>query len=366
MDILEHLWSRVTLSKIMNFVRACRYRMRRPVFIRLMESVTAQDDWFVCREDCTRKMGLSPLQKCLAAIRILAYGLPADAVDEYVRISESSATVALNKFCRAVVAVFEDQYLRAPTSEDVHALQQVNAPRGFPGMLGSLDCMHWEWRNCPTGWAGQFTGRSHTPTMILEAVASHDLWIWHAYFGMPGSSNDINVLHRSPLFRRQLRGVAPHVPYTVNGNTYNMGYYLADGIYPNWPAFIKSIRQPMTNKARKFAQVQEGAQKDIERAFGVLQAKWAVIRGPAYGWTRTNLGYIMKACIIMHNMIIEDERGEELGSYTSNGPNVEPYQGWTYDKDAFITAHHNLRDSEGYHQLMRDHIEHVWSMFGRE
>jgi hypothetical protein len=125
--------------------------MRRPVFIRLMNSVTAYDDWFECRQDCTGKMGLSALQKCVAAIRILVYGLPADAVDEYVRISESSTTVALNKFCRAVVAVFEDQYLRAPTSEDVQALQQVNAPRGFPGMLGSLDCMHWEWRNCPTG-----------------------------------------------------------------------------------------------------------------------------------------------------------------------------------------------------------------------
>jgi hypothetical protein len=30
--------------------------------------------------------------------------------------------------------------------------------------------------------------------MILETVATHDLWIWHAYFGMPGGCNDINVL----------------------------------------------------------------------------------------------------------------------------------------------------------------------------
>jgi hypothetical protein len=36
--------------------------------------------------------------------------------------------------------------------------------------------------------------------MILEAVAGYDLWIWHAFFGMPGTNNDLNVLHRSPVF----------------------------------------------------------------------------------------------------------------------------------------------------------------------
>jgi hypothetical protein len=76
-----------------------------------------------------------------------------------------------------------------------------------------------------------FTGHGKHPTMILEAVVSYDLWIWHAYFGLPGSCNDINVLHRSNLFERHLSGDTPLVSFTVNGHTYNMGYYLADGIY---------------------------------------------------------------------------------------------------------------------------------------
>jgi hypothetical protein len=67
-------------------------------------------------------------------------------------------------------------------------------------MLGSIDCMHWEWRNCPTSWRRQFCGRNSRPTMILEAVAGYDLWIWHAFFGMPGTNNDLNVPHRSPVF----------------------------------------------------------------------------------------------------------------------------------------------------------------------
>ena len=43
------------------------------------------------RCDATGKVGLSALQKCVAFMRILAYGVPADAVDEYVRIGESTA-----------------------------------------------------------------------------------------------------------------------------------------------------------------------------------------------------------------------------------------------------------------------------------
>jgi len=31
--------------------------------------------------------------------------------------------------------------------------------------------------------------------MILEAVATHDLRIWHSYFDVAGANNDINVLN---------------------------------------------------------------------------------------------------------------------------------------------------------------------------
>jgi hypothetical protein len=37
---------------------------------------------------------------------------------------------------------------------------------------------------------------------MLEAVASLDLWIWHAFFGVAGSNNDINVLDQSHYSQR--------------------------------------------------------------------------------------------------------------------------------------------------------------------
>jgi hypothetical protein len=76
-------------------------------------------------------------------------------------------------------------------------------------------------------------GHKKQPTIILEAVASKDLWIWHAFFGMPGSHNDINILLRSLIFARLAEGQGPQVSYKINGHDYSMDYYLANVIYPS-------------------------------------------------------------------------------------------------------------------------------------
>jgi hypothetical protein len=107
--------------------------------------------------------------------------------------------------------------------------------------VGGLGC--WE---ALIACTGDDVGKS--PMMILEVVATHNLWIWHAYFGMSGSCNDINVLQRSPVFSPYLRQQTPNVSFIVNGNTYDMGYLLADGIYPEWSAFVKTVRNPIDQK----------------------------------------------------------------------------------------------------------------------
>ncbi|XP_062103274.1 uncharacterized protein LOC133814310 [Humulus lupulus] len=213
---------------------------------------------------------LSPLQKCTAAMRMLAYGSLADYVDEYVRIGETTAIECLVNFVRGVDDIFGTEYLRRPNAGDIHRLLQMGEAHGFPGMLGSIDCMHWEWKNCPVAWKVQFTRGDHgRPTIMLEVVASQDLWIWHAFFGVPGSNNDLNVLNQSPLFIDILQGQAPKVEFTINDTEYNKGYYLADGIYPKWGTFVKTIPPPQGEKIKLFARCQEAVCKDVERAFRV-------------------------------------------------------------------------------------------------
>ena len=339
--------------------------MSRDLFVCLMNAVEAHDDYFVRKRNAANTLGLSCFQKVTAAFRMITYGVPADATDEYVRIGESTVLESLRRFVAAVVDIFEDEYLRYPNETDTTRLLAMGERRGFPGMLGSIDCMHWAWKNCPYEKQGQYKGHVEKPTIILEAVASHNLWIWHAFFGMPGSHNDINVLHRSPLFENLAEGTAPQVNYIVNGHDYTMGYYLADGIYPSWATLVKSISLPMGNRRKYFAKAQEAARKDVERAFGVLQSRFAIVRGPARIWDTETLGMIMRACVIMHNMIVEDEGVVDPNErFEYGGDNVQPDHGQpTRTLDEFIDAHKRIRDKETHMQLKEDLIEHLWNHY---
>jgi hypothetical protein len=346
-----------------------RFRMSSRLFNRIAKAVEEHDHYFVQKKNAAGVRGFSCRQKVTAALRQLAYGVPADYVDEYVRIGESTAIESLRKFVRAIVHLFRNEYLRAPNVDDTTRLLNIAECRGFPGMLGSIDCMHWKWKNCPTAHQGMYCGHVKDPTIILEAVASTDLWIWHAFFGLPGSNNDINVLHRSPLFDRLSNGEAPEVKYTINGHDYDIGYYLADGIYPTWSTFVKTKKAPTNAKDKNFAKAQEAQRKDVERAFGVLQARFAIVRGPARFWDEATLRDIMVACVIMHNMIIEDERADEhiYESYDSNDADVSMLisRAGTTKFTSFMQMREEIENSHVHCQLQKDLIEHLWEQRGQ-
>ncbi|GLT53580.1 hypothetical protein SLA2020_268430 [Shorea laevis] len=222
---------------------------------------------------------------------MLAYGVTADFMDEYLKIGEPTVIESLKKFVKAVISIFSEEYLRSPNNQDIARLLAEGKNRGFLGMLGSIDCMHWKWKNCPAAWAGRA---------------------------------------------------------------------------PPWATFVKTISSPQGNKKKYFAAAQESARKDVECAFGVLQARFAIVRGPARFFHLETLKDIMTACVILHNMIIEDERnnnGAEDFEYEQfNEPLESVTPGPTNDFSEFIRRHHGIRDKETHSQLQLDLVEHLWQL----
>ena len=154
-----------------------RFWMKRSLFLHIQSKVEAHDSYFVQKRNSAKKLGLSSLQKITATLRMLAYGVSGDLIDEYVRIGETTALESLKKFVTAVIDVFFKEYLRKPKNEDITKLLAHSKHRSFLGMLSSIDCMHWKWKNCQFAWKGQYCGHIREPTIILEAVASYDFWI---------------------------------------------------------------------------------------------------------------------------------------------------------------------------------------------
>ena len=126
--------------------------MSRDLFVRIMNAVESYDDYFVQKRSAANVLGLSCFQKVTAAFRMLTYRVPDDATDEYVRIGESTAIESLRRFVAAVVDLFEEESLRYPNEADTTHLLALVEQNGFPGMLGSIDCMHWAWKNFPVEW----------------------------------------------------------------------------------------------------------------------------------------------------------------------------------------------------------------------
>ena len=347
----------------------CRFRMSKSLFLRIVNDLTARNKYFKQKRNAAWKQGFHPIHKCLVAMRMLAYGGPADALDDTYKMAESTVLETLMEFVTTVIDVYGGEYLRPPNPRELEVILRHNEARGFPGMIGSIDCMHWEWENCPTGWSGMCKGHKGKPTLILEAVATQDLRIWHAFFGLPGSHNDINVLHRSPVFDDLANGRTPEIEFWVNGNPYTMGYYLADGIYPDWATLVKSVSAPASMKHRVFAAAQEACRKDVERAFGVLQAKFKIIHNPARLWKQRDLNAIMLACVILHNMVIEDERNMYL-----NPLNAADFEGLedppvrtsrdVPEISQLIDAYRCMKNKETSKQLQQDLIDHIWGHYG--
>ncbi|XP_073152381.1 uncharacterized protein [Henckelia pumila] len=183
---------------------------------------------------------------------------------------------------------------------------------------------------------------------------------------MPGTNNDINVFEASSLFSKLAQGIAPTAYYKIGGKKYDMRYYLADGIYPKWSTIVQSIHDPRGPKKKYFAMKQESCRKDVERAFGVLQSRFAIVASPTRGWKKCNLHDIMSSCIIMHNMIIEDERDLSApiqDARKTPAPEVEMIVDENMKFQEFLSRYKKIKDKDTHYALRNALIEHLWDEY---
>jgi hypothetical protein len=228
--------------------------------------------------------------------------------------------------------------------------------------------MHWEWKNCPVVWHGDFSDRNRKKSIILEAIASEDLHIWHAYFGLPGSNNDLNVLSRSPLVENFLTSAARDRHFSINGCDYDRYYLLIDVIYPKWSIFVQSIHLAPDEKRAYFSVRQEAMLKDVERCFGVLQSCFAIVRNPSRHWSMEVINDIIHTCCILHNMIVEDEQNVEglkdsIADLQVNGgiPVQRPLSFYQ-----LLAGTIDVYNEDTHYNLRGDLIEHLWSQKGTQ
>lgn len=199
-----------------------RFRESRDMLLRTVHRLEVTTPYFQQRPDCTERNGFSVLQKATCAIRQLDYGISTDSTDEYMRIGEPTELLPMKHFACEINEKFGIEYMRSPTAEEKKIVLKRSSTIGLPGILESIDCCKWLWKNCTTAHHGQYVGKEKILTVTLEAIVDDRIYFWHYIFGVTGCNNDRNVFNASDIAAKISKEDLPiPVEYVVDSNVLN-------------------------------------------------------------------------------------------------------------------------------------------------
>ena len=122
-----------------------RFRMSEYLFSNIHKDI--QNKRKGCRlfmglKDAAGRTGPSSLQRMVSVTRQLAYGSGADREAEYTGVEKDLGRKFLYGFCKFIVRFYGPKFLGRWDQTEMEKEMAVNESRGFPRMLGSIDCCH--------------------------------------------------------------------------------------------------------------------------------------------------------------------------------------------------------------------------------
>ncbi len=256
------------------------FRITREMADNVLNKIARANPFFQQQCCCnTTNIAIDPKAKLLIVLKHLATGASTQNFVDYHQLSYTTAKQSVLQLCCAVAnsKVLRNKYMHSMTCSDVKAIaSHHNRVHGVDGMIGSIDCTHFAWKNCPVAWQGAYHGAKGGPTLVLEALTNYNLHIWEALLLAPGALNDINIWEQSQLLQKFTDGLFIRnvdFCYTVRNEIFTKLWATADGIYPSLARFVKAPKVPAPGK-EYYTNWQTATRKDVERAFGVLKSKF--------------------------------------------------------------------------------------------
>ncbi|KAK1410490.1 hypothetical protein QVD17_37027 [Tagetes erecta] len=225
----------------------------------------------------------------------------------------------------------------------------------FKGCLGAIDGTHISVQ-VPEEDKPRYRNRKGDITTSVLAACTPDMQFIYVLLGWEGSAADGRIL-RSAMIREN----GLQVP---KGN-----YYLVDAGYTNGEGFLAPFRgqryhlntwrngQRPETPEEYFNMKHSAARNVIERCFGVLKKRWAILRSPSFYPIKTQNKIILSCCLI-HNFIrremaydpLDDEEfidtnndadDEDLGSHVEHITTIGTSNEWTNFRQNLATSMFN-------------------------
>ena len=286
-----------------------RFRVPFPLF-RYLLTIARENKWFPEATNPKRAKLYVPLElKILGALRVLGRGSVFDDIAEITFASESLHEEFFHQFCCKIVTLY-DQFVYAPrTSVELARVESVYRQMGFPGCVGSIDCVHVAWEGCPALWRNHYKGAKGYPSIAYEVVCDHNLFILATTCGFSGTTND-KTISRYDLFVDEVKRGAKYVDHEFQlmrrdgtWTTHRGGWLLCDGGYHRWRCMQCPTRHSSDADEIRFSRHIESVRKDIERTFGVLKGRFRILKMPVRFRDKDQVDNVFWTCAILHNMI---------------------------------------------------------------
>lgn len=297
-----------------------RFTVPYQLFTQLLAMAT---EWFPQSLVDSYGREVTPISlKLLGTLRILGKGCSWDLLYE---LSGVSAEVH-RRWTLAFIAKFALEmypiYVHGPRdSSEMESVTGLYAASGFPGCIGSTDCVHIRWERCPSVWSSAYRNGKHSYASIAyEMTVTHSKKFQSTTTGHYGTTSDKTIV-KFDGFVQQIRldkmytnaefelQVGPNQWITEKGV-----YLLVDGGYHKWRIMQCPIKHTPEVDQVRWSEFAESIRKDVECSFGILKKRFQILKIGINWQSKTNIDNAVFSCVILHNMLHEfdgyDERWE--------------------------------------------------------
>ena len=297
-----------------------RFTVPYQVFTQLLQFAEA---WFPQKiyHICGREIAPVSL-KLLGTLRMLGKGCSWDLLYELSGVSaEVRRKWTLNfidKFRKELYPV----YVHGPrNSEELDSVTSLYAACGFPGCVGSTDCVHIRWDLCPALLFNTFkNGKNSYASIAYEMTVDHSKRIQASTIGHYGTTSDKSIVKFDGFVNEVRYGelfTQAEFKVQVDENKWEKEkgtYLLVDGGYHKWRIMQCPMKHTNEEDQSRWSEFAESVRKDVECAFGILKKRYQFLKNAITWHRKSDIDNAVFSCVILHNMLHEydgyDERWE--------------------------------------------------------
>lgn len=283
-----------------------------------------REGWWVENPDAFDRPGAPIELLILGTLRLLGRGWVFDDIYEATRISIPVLRAFYHKFTKHYATDLREEWIRAPTDEEVEETMRLYEQSGFPGAIGSIDCVHVWWDRCPVNIANVCLGKEKYPTLAWQVVVNHKRRILSVSRSHYGAENDLTIARYDQFIMdmhwgHKYKDVEFEL-YNAHGNTEKITglCLLCDGGYHLWRILQCPIRWSSVVEEKRWSRWLESLRKDVECTFGILKGRFRILKCGIRMQKRELLHNTFITCCVIHNMLL-DEDGLEEGWDGING-----------------------------------------------